>query len=130
MTTPTLASTGAHGRRVYTWAGREYPSVTTIIKGGVPAPFLAGWAAKAAAEYAVANLDRLALLPAGQAVRQVKQAPWAARDQAAGLGDLVHGAVEAHATGQPRPALPAEAAPFLAGFDRFLADHRPRFLLS
>lgn len=128
MTTPILASTGKHGHRIYTWAGREFPSVTAVIKGGVPAPFLAPWAAKAAAEFAVANLDRLALLPAGQAVREVKQAPWAARDRAAGLGDLVHAAVEAYATGQPRPELPAEATPFLAGFDRFLADHTPRFV--
>jgi hypothetical protein len=130
MTTPTLASTGAHGHRVYTWAGREFPSVTAIIKGGVPAPFLAGWAAKAAAEYAVANLDRLALLPAAQAVREVKQAPRVARDQAAGLGDLVHAAVEAYATGQPCPPLSAEAAALVAALERFLADHRPRFLLA
>jgi hypothetical protein len=66
MTTPTLAVTGAHGHRVYTWAGREYPSVTAIIKGGVPAPFLPGWAAKAEAEYAVANLDRLPCCPSAR----------------------------------------------------------------
>jgi hypothetical protein len=130
MTSPALAAIGPAGHRVYTWAGRAYPSVTAIIKGGVPTPFLPQWAAKVAAEYAVANLDRLTRLPTGQAVAEVKRAPWASRDAAAGLGDLVHTAVEAHAHGQPRPALPTHAAPFLAAFDQFCADHRPAFLLS
>ena len=130
MTTPALASTGPDGRRVYTWAGRAYPSVTSILTGGVPKPFLAPWAAKAAAEYAVAHLDRLRLLPPGQAVREVKQAPWATRDTAASLGDLVHAAVEADATGRPRPPVPAEAAPFLAAFDQFVSEQRPGWLAS
>src|SRR6266571_291984 len=121
---------GADGRRVYTWAGRAYPSITSILAGGVPKPFLAPWAAKAAAEYAVAHLDRLRLLPPGQAVREVKQAPFTARDAAAGLGDLVHAAVAADATGQPRPPVPPDAAPFLAAFDQFCADHRPGWLAS
>ena len=130
MTAPTLAATGEQGHRVYTWAGRAYPSVTAVLAGGVPKPFLPAWAAKAAAEYAVAHLDRLRLLPPGQAVREVKQAPWAARDAAAGLGDAVHAAVAAHATGRPRPALPPEAAPFLAAFDQFVVDHQPAWLAS
>ena len=130
MTTPALASTSPDGHRVYTWAGRAYPSVTAVLSGGVPKPFLPAWAAKAAAEYAVANLDRLRLLPARQAVAEVKAAPWAQRDTAAGLGDLVHAAVAAHATGRPRPALPAAARPFLAAFDQFTADHQPGWLAS
>jgi hypothetical protein len=130
VTSPAQASTGGNGHRVYRWQGREYPSVTAVLKGGVPAPFLVRWAAKAAAEYAIANLDRLQLLPAGQAVREVKQAPWATRDAAADRGDLVHAAVEAQATGRPRPDLPEHARPFLAAFDRFLAERRPVFLAA
>ncbi len=130
MTAPTLAATSPDGHRVYAWAGRAYPSVTAVINGGVPKPFLARWAAKAAAEYAVAHLDHLAQLPPGQAVREVKRAPWEQSGAAAGLGDAVHAAVEASATGQPRPELPAEAAPYLAAFDRFAAEHRPGFLLA
>jgi hypothetical protein len=128
MTSPALASTGVNGHRVYTWAGREYPSVTAIISGGVPKPFLVRWAAKAAAEYAIGNLDHLRLLPPGQAIREVKQAPFTSRDQAADLGDLVHAAVEAAATGRPRPELPDHAAGYLVGFDRFVAHHKPGFL--
>src|SRR6266508_1077439 len=103
MTRPALASTGPNGHRVYTWAGREYLSVTAIISGGVPKPFLPRWAAKAAAEYAIGNLDHLRLLPSGQAIREVKQAPWAKPDPAAG---------------------------YLAGFDRFVAQRKPVFLLA
>ena len=130
MTTPTLASTSAAGHRVYRWQGRDYPSVTAILNGGVPKPLLARWAAKAAAEYAIAHLDHLRLLPAGQAIREVKQAPFATRDTAADLGDLIHGAVEAAATGRPRPAVPEQAAGHLAAFDQFLADHTPQFLAA
>jgi hypothetical protein len=130
VTAPALASTASQGHRVYTWAGREFPSVTAILKGGVPAPFLVQWAAKAAAEYAVANLDRLALLPAGQAVREVKRAPWQQRDQAAELGTAVHAAIEADAAGHPRPELPDQAGPLLAAYERFAADHRPTWLAS
>ncbi len=130
MTAPAQATTSPGGYRVYRWAGRAFPSVTAVISGGVPKPFLAPWAAKAAAEYAVANLDRLAQLPPGQAVREVKRAPWEQSGAAAGLGDAVHAAVEAHATGRPRPEVPAEAGPYLAAFDRFAAEHRPGFLLA
>jgi len=130
VTAPAQATTSPGGYRVYRWAGRAFPSVTAVISGGVPKPFLAPWAAKAAAEYAVANLDRLAQLPPGQAVREVKRAPWEQSGAAAGLGDAVHAAVEAHATGRPRPEVPAEAGPYLAAFDRFAAEHRPGFLLA
>jgi hypothetical protein len=130
MTSPTLASTSTNGHRVYVWQGREYPSVTTIISGGVPKPFLPRWAAKAAAEYAISNLDHLRLLPTGQAIREVKQAPFTKRDTAADLGDLLHAAVETHATGRPRPDLPEAAASYLAGFDQFVAERTPVFLLA
>jgi hypothetical protein len=130
VTAPALASTGPAGHRVYTWAGREFPSVTAILKGGIPAPFLPAWAAKAAAEYAIANLDRLRLLPPGQAVREVKRAPWQQRDQAADLGTAVHALIEAEATGRPRPELPAEAGPLVAAFDQFTGDHRPSWVAS
>jgi hypothetical protein len=130
VTAPALAATGAGGHRVYRWQGREYPSVTAILSGGVPKPLLVRWAARVAAEYAVGHLDHLRLLPPGQAIREVKQAPFARRDAAAELGDLVHAAVEATASGRARPTLLPQAEPYLAGFDRFLADRRPVFLAA
>ena len=130
MTIPTLAAAGAGGHRVYRWQGREFPSVTAILGGGVPKPLLPRWAAKVAAEYAIAHLDHLRRLPPGQAIREVKQAPFTKRDDAAEVGDQIHAAVEAAASGQPRPAVPDHAAGYLAGFDRFLADHTPVWLAA
>jgi hypothetical protein len=130
MTIPTLAATGAGGHRVYRWQGREFPSVTAILGGGVPKPLLPRWAAKVAAEYAITHLDHLRRLPPGQAIREVKQAPFTKRDDAAEVGDQIHAAVEAAASGQPRPAVPDHAAGYLAGFDRFLADHTPVWLAA
>jgi hypothetical protein len=129
MTTPTLAATGAAGHRVYRWQGREFPSVTAILGGGVPKPLLVRWAAKVAAEYAIAHLDHLRRLPPGQAIREVKQAPFSKRDDAE-VGDQIHAAVEAAASGQPRPAVADHAAGYLTGFDRFLADHTPVWLAA
>jgi hypothetical protein len=130
MTIPTLATTGTGGHRVYRWQGREFPNVTAILDGGVPKPLLPRWAAKVAAEYAIAHLDHLRRLPRGQAIREVKQAPFTKRDDAAEVGDQIHAAVEAQALGRPRPPLPEAAGGFLAGFDRFLADHTPVFLAA
>jgi hypothetical protein len=130
MTIPALAAIGAGGHRVYHWQGREFPSVTAILAGGVPKPLLVRWAAKVAAEYAIAHLDHLRRLPPGQAIREVKQAPFTKRDDAAEVGDQIHAAVEAAASGQPHPAVPAHAAGYLAGFDRFLADHTPVWLAA
>jgi hypothetical protein len=130
MTTPPQATTTVAGHRVYRWQGRDYPSVTAILNGGVPKPFLPRWAAKAAAEYAIAHLDHLRRLPPRQAIREVRQAPFTKRDAAAEVGDLVHAVVEAAATGQPCPAVPDDAAGYVAGFDRFTADHAPGFLAA
>jgi hypothetical protein len=64
VTNPTHAVTTDDGR-YYIWPKTpdiHYPSITTIIKQGVPKPFMVKWAAKRAAEQAVANLDILVAL--------------------------------------------------------------------
>jgi hypothetical protein len=75
MTAPRRAITAPGGHRVYPWQGRLYPSVTTIIRAGIRGMAPSGWAVKVAAEYAIANQERLARLPAEQAVAEVLQAP-------------------------------------------------------
>src|SRR5207237_5464870 len=67
-------------------------------------------------------------LPAEVAVKEIKAAPWQQRDHAADRGDLVHTAIAAVALGQPIGELPVAASRVLASFQRFLADHRPRFV--
>ena len=61
MTSPLNATTTDDGR-YYTWppTGEEFPSITTISKGGVPASAaLKNWAPKKVAEYAVRRADLL-----------------------------------------------------------------------
>jgi hypothetical protein len=58
MTNPALAFTDEKtGDRYYRHpvTGAVVPSVTTILKGGIPKPFLVDWAAKLAAEHAYSN---------------------------------------------------------------------------
>jgi len=109
-------------------------SVTAALSGGIPKPALTRWAANQAATYAVANLGRLATLPAEQAVTEVKRAPWQARNHAADLGDLVHAAIEAHVTGQACPPVPdqhaARVLELLDGFARFEDNHHPAWLAA
>lgn len=64
MTKPALAVT-LDDSRYYEWPptpGVHYPSITTVIKEGVPKPFLAKWSAKKAAELAFESLDTLLVL--------------------------------------------------------------------
>src|SRR5690606_2382288 len=77
--------------RIYTdAAGREYPSVTSVIGLLDKSDALVPWAAKAAAEYAVLHRDALAQLPAPDAITLIKNNWRQKRDQAADLGTLVH----------------------------------------
>lgn len=64
MTSPVHATTTNDGR-YYEWPnlpGIHFPSITTVIKQGVPKPFMAKWTAKQAAEQALSNLDVLIAL--------------------------------------------------------------------
>lgn len=58
---PKNATTTSRGR-IYTRRGRNYWSVTTILKGGLPAPALQHWGMKSVAEYAVANHKQIAAM--------------------------------------------------------------------
>lgn len=123
--------------RVYSWKGRNYWSVTTIIKNGLPSPALMAWGMKAVAEYAVGHHKQLyAMVEAAAgdpsalepAVGWLKGAPYRDREKAADLGTAIHGWAEAHVIGKPMPEPPPEVAPYLAQFQRFLADFAPDYI--
>lgn len=64
--------------RLYEWQPRTGPverfwSVTTIIKGGVPAPAVAEWQAREIAEFAVANHRELAQRVAGVRLERIER---------------------------------------------------------
>lgn len=136
MTNPKGARTTSRGR-IYEWVtGENFWSVTTIIKGGLPAPPLMAWGMRTVAECAVAQHERLAAMAdaAGDdpdAVKAVvdwlKGEPYRAREKAADLGSLVHARIESLILGKPEPPAPPVARPFLEAFDAFVRDWHVEF---
>lgn len=121
------------GRRYYEWTDGQYWSATTIIAGGIPkGPFLIDWAAKKAAERAVAMAQdgRLAELLEEQgddaAVRMIAQAKEEAREQAADLGKWVHRVAEAWALGLETPRVPRSIERYVDQLRRWFEKAQPR----
>jgi hypothetical protein len=95
--------------------GKRTTSVTTILSGGIPKPFLVPWAARRAAEYAVAN--------PGASVDEIKDAPNRERDAAGVRGTAVHDLAEKIIHGTPVD-VPEELYPYVDGYVRFLDSFR------
>lgn len=112
--------------------GTRLPSVTTILSTALNKPALVGWAAKAVAEEAMAQLPTLVRMsrtdPDG-AVKMLKGSPYAQRDAAADAGTAAHKLAEAYILGQPYevPAPDSDLGKTLAQFVRFLEEWRPTF---
>lgn len=144
MSSPKNATTGRSGKRFYSWRSENYWSVTTIIGGGVPKPALLPWGIKMVAEGAVTSRDVVAAMlrkcetpeacakgdfcgRCTETIRWLKGLPYAKRDAAADLGTEVHVAAEAHSLGKPMPPWSPLVKPYMASFERFLADFQPVF---
>ena len=126
------------GTRHYTWIDedgtvRKYPSVTTILSGGIPKPALINWAKKVTAEYAVANYGELGSLikvDKQGAIDWLKGAAYRERDVAALRGTDVHKFAEAWQLGE-EPELPEGAAGETARrFLEFCEAKQPKFAVS
>lgn len=129
MTKPPLAKSAVYGRAyVHPVTGEEVPSVTSVISAGIPKPALIGWAAKSAAEYAAAHWDDLTHLPDAEKVRRIKGTHRQIAGEASGLGDEIHGLVDAWNKGEPTGEWPHESQE--AMFTDFLITCRPRILES
>lgn len=111
MTTPAQASRAPSGARLYKWPPQpphelEVVSVTSILSGGIPKPFLIGWAAKKTAECAVDDHDLITAMLAKKggarmAVDHLKGARYRDASAKADRGTIVHAAVEAYLDGKP-----------------------------
>jgi len=130
MAGPKHATTTARGGRKYRVPDLdgtiiELPSVTTILNI-VGKPAIAGWAAKAVAEYAVANHETVGnLLTAGDkegATRLLKGSPWSTRDTAADVGTRVHKLIEQNILGST-PTPDEQEAPYWNSYLAFRADY-------
>lgn len=95
--------------------GKRTTSVTTILSGGIPKPFLVPWAARRAAEYAVAN--------PGASLDEIRTAPDRERDAAGIRGTAVHDIAERIIHGEPVD-VPEELYPYVDGYVRFLDAFR------
>jgi hypothetical protein len=91
--------------------GVRTTSVTTILSAGIPKPFLVPWAARVAAEYAVAN--------PGASLEEIRDAPNRERDKAGVRGTAVHALAEKIIHGIP-VEVPDELYPYVDGYVRFL----------
>lgn len=92
-----MTLTFAENSHRYRLDGKHVTGVTTLIKGGLPAPALLKWAPRVVAEFVADNEDRVADLRAmgrGPLVAALRETPWAERDAAAGRGTEVHDLAE------------------------------------
>src|SRR5581483_11070940 len=124
-------------------------SVTSAIGGGMPKPYLIGWAAKVTAQAAIDNHDIVAaMLAKGDergAIDYVKGARFRDSGTKADRGTIVHGALEAYLAGKPLDQETIEAqlkearvplnmwksaAAMIAGLMEFLYDEEPEVYWS
>jgi len=111
MTTKPRGLTYQDEGHKYFLDGVKTTSVTTILSAGIPKPMLVGWAARVAAEYAVAN--------PGATLQEIKDAPTRERDKAGVRGTAVHDLAEKIIHGTP-VSVPEELYPYVDGYVRFL----------
>lgn len=114
-------------RRNYTFLGKRYPSVTTILKAW-PAEWMISYGAKRTALRAVDEFPEfVARLWADReaATKWLKAAPHERRDEAAGLGTDLHSYLEARAEGEPPKEIRSHGE---LAVDGFLDLYRPEFL--
>jgi hypothetical protein len=118
------------GLRYYSWQGVEYPSVTSVRNlAGMPHK-LANWRTTQVIERAMTQYPTLGTMLATTTPEAtatwLRRAMNEKRDLAAGLGKRVH---DAAATGMTLDKAPADIAPFLIQYERFLSFTKVEVLL-
>ncbi len=135
MTSPKNAR--SRSGRVYVWPPEppfelEVPNVTGIISGGLPKPFLKGWAAREVATAAVTRPGAWRAIQENEgdaaAIDYLKGAPYRHTRKRADVGTEVHDVIERRIKGQHDPEdVSEEAKGFLRGYERFEREWRPTF---
>lgn len=128
MTGPIKFSEAAHR---YWLDGKPVQGVTTLIKGGLPAPQLTYWAARTVAEYVADNpteVDQLRNMGRSPMVAALKETPWAVRDEAGRRGTEIHRLAEQLVHGK-EVEVPDEIAGHVESCVRFLDEWQPQPLI-
>lgn len=111
--------------------GKPVQGVTTLIKGGLPAPALTYWSARTVAEYVADNpehIDQLRNMGRGPMVAALKETPWAVRDEAGRRGTEIHQIAEQLVHGT-EVDVPEEIAGHVEACVRFLDEWQPEPLI-
>lgn len=114
----------------YKLDNKKVDGVTTIIKGGLPAPALTYWAANTVAQYVVDHFDEVQQavnLRPDTAYYHLKQTPWEDRDTASNRGTEVHRYAESIVKGEPIGDPPDEIAGHVDSLAQFFIDWQPEF---
>lgn len=110
--------------------GEFYRRVTTQLRG-IPKPWLANWAAKMVAEFAVEHREQWEALGKTDAVKLLKGSPWSKRDDAGDRGTAIHNTIEAYVKDEPEPdGLTEDEAACAARAKAFLEARPSRVLAS
>lgn len=117
-------------RRTYTFHGKKYPSVTTLLKAW-PQEWAIPYGAKHVAERAVFQHAELAERlssddPLDWTLKWLKKAPFERRDAAADAGTARHGYLEDRLNGF---GVPDDLSPAEVAIEQFLAVYRPEPVL-
>ncbi|MCA1832594.1 MAG: hypothetical protein LC750_07655, partial [Actinobacteria bacterium] len=134
MTRDTRPLTGIYETKrghAYRLDGQKADGVTSIIKGGLPAPALTYWAANTVAQYVIDHLDEVTEavhLHPDTAYYHLKESPWRDRDLAANRGTEVHRYAEMFLTGDESDLeIPDELVGHVEMLAAFLNDWQPTF---
>jgi hypothetical protein len=119
--------------RIYEIDGKDYPSVTSVIRYGVGKPGLMTWTADQVLDIAIRERVHLATLDDKQARAYLSRQAESVKLESAGKGNLVHQAAESYALGNLLDLKPDEeelVLPYMRSFDNFLYDWKPVYLLT
>jgi hypothetical protein len=120
------------GNHTYRLDGKPVQGVTTLIKGGLPAPALTYWSARTVAEYVADNADaveQLRTMGRGPMVAALKETPWQQRDEAGRRGTEVHALAEQLVAGH-EVEVPDELAGHVDSAVRFLDEWKVTPILT
>jgi hypothetical protein len=125
-TAPKSSAVSTYGRE-YVWPTKPphefvVPSVTTILKHGLPKTALPYWAAQLVAEYAYDHVQAWRDLPREDAIDLLKRSPYRSIRQKAALGTSVHAAIESFLSGRRPIDVPEEQMGYCDAARSFLSD--------
>ena len=126
---PTITANRAGSGHRYAINGEPVKGVTTLIKGGVPAPALMYWAADETARFAVEHPE---LITKGgiRAWDRIRRSPWKERDRKAVRGTKVHAYAEALVRGDRVEVAEPELVGYVDACLSFFTDHEVKPLHS